>query len=165
MSCNLLLYNMYTCAAIGLCKCMCGDGVLIVLHTVLCCIVSGLSPYLCGHSVSMHNAACAVHHRPCELDLFDLRQETLTQHGSATLLPYPSAWCHLSVACAPEASTRSCVSRCGNAAGAFSTSFPTVKGKGGHGHLSCLFSQHTAQGGQAGPVPSPLNSTRLLLSP
>ena len=76
-----------------------------------------------------------------------------------------SAECHLTPAHASLASTQSSVSRCGDAAGALCASFPTLKGTGGHGHLSCLFSQHTAQGGQAGPGPSPLNSTGQLLSP
>lgn len=38
----------------------------------------------------MHNAACAVHYSPYELDLFDLRQEMLVQHGIVILLLYPS---------------------------------------------------------------------------
>lgn len=40
--------------------------------------------------MSMHNAACAVHYSPCELDPFDLRLEMLVQHGIVILPLYPS---------------------------------------------------------------------------
>lgn len=166
MYCNLLLYNMYTCALIWLCKCMCGDCILIVLYRVLYCIVSVL--YTISLWAQCEHAQCSMR---CSLQAMWTRSVwSLTGDVNAawecdTPTVPVSVECHLSVACTPKASTRSCVSHCGNAAGAFCTSFPTLKGKGGHGHLSCLFSQHTAQGGQAVPVPSPLNSTGPLLSP
>lgn len=75
----------------------CVSACVVIVFLLYCteyCIALSVCfiPYLCGHSVSMHNAACAVHYRPCELDLFDLWLEMLTQHGSVTLLLYPSAW-------------------------------------------------------------------------
>lgn len=70
---------------------------VVIVYLLYCteyCIALSVCfiPYFCVHSVCMHNATGAVHYRPCELDLFDLCQETLTQHGSVTLLLYPSAW-------------------------------------------------------------------------
>lgn len=91
MCCNLLLYNMYTCALIWLCKCMCGDNLLYCTEhhiTLSVCFI----PYLCVRSASMHNAACTVCYGACELDPFDLWQEMLTKHGSVTLLLYLSEW-------------------------------------------------------------------------
>lgn len=160
------IYCCITCIHMHWYECMCGDCILIVLYRVLYCIVSVLYTIFlcaqCGH------AQCS---RRCTLQtmwtgsVWSLSGDVNTAWECDTPTVPVSVECHLSVACASEASTRSCFSRCRNAAGAFCTSFPTLKGKGGHGHLSCLFSQHTAQGGQAGPVPSPLNSPEPLLSP
>lgn len=164
MCCNLLLYNMYTFTLIWLCKCMCCNCVLIVLYTA--------SYYIWLHTMSLcaqrKHAQCSMY---CTLgrmwtwSVWSLTGDVNTAWECDTPTVPVSVECHLTVACASEASTRSCVSRCQDAAGAFCTSFPTLKGTGGHGHLSFLFSQHTAQGGQAGPGPSPLNSTGPLLSP
>lgn len=161
MCCNLLC----TCALIWLCKCMCGDCILIVLYRVLYYIVNVL--YTTSLCAQREHAQCSMY---CTLrsmwtwSVWSLTGDVNAAWECDTPTVPVSAVCHLSVACASKASTRSCVSRCQNAAGAFCTSFPTLKGTGGHGHLSCLFRQHTAQDGQAGPGPSPLNSTGPLLS-
>ncbi|CAB1447119.1 unnamed protein product [Pleuronectes platessa] len=122
---------------------------------------------VCGHVLSENSVIpvlilfCGVLSvRPGEECEEWLRRDTETHH-----LGHARAECHLPLAHASPASTQSSVSRRGGAAGALCTGVPTLKGTGGHGHLSCLFSQHSAQGGQAGPGPSPLNSTGQLLSP
>lgn len=153
--CCYLLWSMYSCVLIWLWQCMCSNCICIVQYGVS----GGCQCAVVG--ICMHSA------RPrcmwtwsvwCLMEDVNAAWEC----GTPTV---PGSQCHLAVAFAASASTQSSVSCCQDAAGAFWASVPTLKGTGGHGHLSCLFSQHTAQGGQAGPGPSPLNSTGPLLSP
>ncbi len=60
---------------------------------------------------------------------------------------------HLTVTCASKASTRSCNSRCQDAAGGFCTSFPTVKGTGGMDTLAAYSANTLHRAGKQGWAP------------